>query len=188
MPIEQIMRVTFNPNVQVRETLSIHHYTASEISSTWYDDDEMEKITQRCFKILRKFEVRNQDSPKYCMRGLECHTTSGAISRGSNRSAAFAAVLDEQARQWNENETYDAQAISDAYRQVASLCQMLAQVVGNMDQQAALPYQYGDKNNEKEKMFAASGRVQKKRRMTSCLKNESKKGSITASSVSAAVA
>ena len=137
-------KVTINPSVKVHEVLTIYDYTASEISATWYDEDEMGKITQRCFNILQKIESGSDKASKYCARGLETHTILGSSIKRTNRATANTAVIEEQQRQWNETEETDVQAISDAYRCTTSSCQMWAQVVGNRDQQEVEAYLYDD--------------------------------------------
>jgi hypothetical protein len=92
----------------------------------------------------------SMNGKKYCTRGLEGHTTLGSISKTKARMDAFAGVLEEQARQWKENEETDIQAISDIYRNTSSSSQLWAQVIGNQDQQAAESYQ--DKDDEEVEM------------------------------------
>mmetsp|Transcript_45733 Transcript_45733/g.110836 ORF Transcript_45733/g.110836 Transcript_45733/m.110836 type:complete len:184 (+) Transcript_45733:82-633(+) len=150
-------RVTINPNVEVHEISSIYDYTASEISASWYNEEEMDRITQRCFKILQKTDSgSSKNSKKYCVRGLESHTTLGSISKRNNREAAYTAVLEEQERQWNANDETDVQAISDAYRCTTSSCQLWAQVVGNRDQQEVEAYLYDDDEEEDEQEAKAA--------------------------------
>ncbi|CAJ1956623.1 unnamed protein product [Cylindrotheca closterium] len=135
-------RVTINPTVKVHEVLTLYDYTASEISATWYDEHEMDKIA-------RKLEDGNAKSGKYCIRGLETHTTLGSVSKRGNREAAKTAVLEEQARQWHAgNEETDVQTISDSYRCTTSSCQMWAQVVGSRDRQEVEAYLYDDDEEE----------------------------------------
>ena len=152
-------RVAFLEAVEVQEVLSLYNYTHSEISSTWYNEEEMDKISRRCYNILRRHEreaIRSKS--KYCMRGLESMTSTGYSSKKSNRSAAFVAVLEEQERQRSENEDQEikVQAISDAYRQTSASCQMWAQVVGNRDQQAVEAYLYDNDEAEVETTSAPS--------------------------------
>eukprot|EP00526_Cylindrotheca_closterium_P024079 CAMPEP_0113628278 /NCGR_PEP_ID=MMETSP0017_2-20120614/14651_1 /TAXON_ID=2856 /ORGANISM="Cylindrotheca closterium" /LENGTH=195 /DNA_ID=CAMNT_0000538575 /DNA_START=66 /DNA_END=653 /DNA_ORIENTATION=- /assembly_acc=CAM_ASM_000147 len=142
-------RVTINETVNVVEILSIYDYTPSEIAASWYDEADMDKITQRCFKVLQRMESGGtKNGQKYCTRGLEGHSTLGSISKKKARTAAVTAALEEQARQWNENEEIDDQAISDAYRKTTASCQMWAQVIGNRDQQATEAYLYPDEEDE----------------------------------------
>lgn len=142
MPTSSKKRVTISPSVTVVEALSLYDYSAREIAASWYDGEEMDRITHRCFRMLQILECGGtKNGKKYCTRGLEGQTTLGSMSKKKSRSSAVSAVLDEQARQWNEHTT-DVQAISDAYRRTASSCQMWACVVGNRDQQAIETYIY----------------------------------------------
>lgn len=144
-------RVAINETVKVHEILSIYDYTASEISASWFDSNEMDKITDRCFRILQKIEGRkSKNGQKYCIRGLEGHTTIGSITKSNNRSAAYIAMLDEQERHWDDEPDIRVQAMSDAYQRISSSCQMWAQVVGNRDEQAVEAYLHDDHNNEDE--------------------------------------
>lgn len=149
-------RVHINPAVRSVEILSIYDYSPCEIAASWFDQEEMDKITQRCFKVLQRMECGGtKNGKKYCSRGLEGHSTLGAISKKKVRTAAVDAVLDEQARQWNENEEINIEAISDAYRKTTSSSQLWAQVVGNQDRQAADAYLYDDEE-EYEQVFATA--------------------------------
>ncbi|CAJ1947859.1 unnamed protein product [Cylindrotheca closterium] len=144
--------VTINPNVKVHEIFPLYEYTASEISTIWYNEDEMAEISRSCAKILRRLEsVGSAKESKYCIRGLETHTRLGSVVKRSNRAAARAAVLAEQARQWrNEKGENGAQAICDAYRRTTSSCQMWAQAVGRRDQQEVEAYLCNDNDDVEE--------------------------------------
>lgn len=134
MPKKQ---VTFSSSVAGIQIMNIHEYSASEVSAAWYNDEEMEGITERCFKLLSIMESDPSRNGKvYCTRGLEGHTKLGSISKKKNRSTAIAAVLVEQSKQWKANKV-DVRAIADAYKSTASSCQLWAQVVGKRDQRAA---------------------------------------------------
>lgn len=127
-------RVTFSENVDGVEILSLYDYTPSEISASWFDENEMEDITKRCFKVLKKIE--SGKGVKYCSRGLEGHTAIGSIGKKKNRETAVEAVLTEQVDQWAENR-HDDQAIADIYHRTSSSCQLWAQVIGKRDQEIA---------------------------------------------------
>ncbi|CAJ1965461.1 unnamed protein product [Cylindrotheca closterium] len=130
--------VTFSSNVTGIQIMNIDDYTPREISASWYNQEDMDRITNRCFKVLTRMEsgASNNKGKKCCMRGLEGHTTTGAISKNKNRASAYAAVLMEQSKQWMRNEV-DEQAIADAYRSTTSSCQLWAQVVGKHDEHTA---------------------------------------------------
>ncbi|CAJ1965467.1 unnamed protein product [Cylindrotheca closterium] len=128
--------VTFHPTVTGIQIMNIDDYTAREISASWYSQEEMDRITNRCVKLLKRMESGDYNKcKKYCARGLEGHTKTGAISKNKNRASARAAVLMEQSRQWIENRV-DEQAIADAYRSKASSCQLWAQIVATGDEEA----------------------------------------------------
>ena len=130
--------VSFCPTVRGAQIMSIEDYTPSEIAASWYSAEESDNISIRCGKLIRRMESNEASAfKKYCIRGLESHTTVGCAMKRMNRSTAVAAVLDAQARQWNENCNVDAQAIADAYKRATSSSQMWAQVMGNRDQAAA---------------------------------------------------
>ncbi|CAJ1935311.1 unnamed protein product [Cylindrotheca closterium] len=143
-------RVTINPNVKFHEILTIYDYNASEIRATWYDEAEMDRIAQKCCKIVKELDGGSAKQSKYCIRGLETHTRLGSIRKRSNRVAAKTAVLEEQENQLNENKETDVQAISDAYRCTTSSCQMWAQVVGSRDHKEVEAYLYDGNDDDEE--------------------------------------
>lgn len=147
-------RVTFNAKVSGIETLNIDDFTPSEIAASWFNEEEMEQITKRCYKILRRMEGGN-DSRKYCMRGLEGHTSVGHIIKKKNRTAAMAAVLTVQAEQWDEQK-FDDQAIADAYQRTSSSCQLWAQVIGKRDEESAEAIHYPNEESDEEILPTAS--------------------------------
>lgn len=147
-PTELRRRIIFSSSVTVIPTISLYDYTPREISAAWFNDEDMNGITNRCFKLLAKMESGLPSSgKKYCIRGLEGHTMLGSISKRKNRSAATDAVLVEQSKQCNEDRV-DEHAISDAYRRTTASCQLWAQVVGKRDQEAAEAIHYPDDDNE----------------------------------------
>lgn len=127
-------RVAFNPSVSCVHIMSIEDYTPKERSATWFNENEMDRITQRCFKIVTRMNAAK--SGRHCIRGLEGYSTVGSLSKKNNRLSAIAAVLIEQANQWVDARV-DEQAIANAYQRTTSSCQMWAQVMGKRDQQAA---------------------------------------------------
>ena len=60
MPTTSTTKVTFNATVQIRETLSLDDYTASEISAAWFNDDETEDHTKMLqdSKQIREWEPK----------------------------------------------------------------------------------------------------------------------------------
>jgi hypothetical protein len=118
--------------------LSHHEYTAEEKQVAWFQDEEYTRITKECCKQVRKMDNgENLKDKKYSSRGLESHTRLAAIIKSQNRRLAVKAVLDEQ----DEQELLDApnneEAISYAYHQVTSSCQLWACTIGLRDQRSA---------------------------------------------------
>ena len=127
-------RVSFDPYVTGIEIMSIDDYTHAEISAAWYDYEEMDKITQRCVKIIQKMAIPGgiiKGTKKYCIRGLEGHSTEGSIAKNETRSAALLAVLTEQSRQGEEHR------IADVYRKQTFISQMKANRIGQCDREIA---------------------------------------------------
>jgi hypothetical protein len=133
--------ISFDASVQMKEIMGLDDYTSQEIEASWYTDEEMEQISGRCFKILDKAEKRRsrngKKGKKYCMRGLEGHTTLGSISKRRNRETSLMSVLEEQRRRSGE---IDFESLSKVYSCTTSSSQMWAMVVGNRDQQEAEAY------------------------------------------------
>lgn len=147
-------RVSFHPYVQIVEVLNMEDYTPREIEAAWHSEEEMEKITERCSKVVRSMDTGR--GKKYCIRGLEGHSKLGSVTKNRNRRAAWAAVLTKQA-QWVEN-TSSEQAIADAYQRTTSSCQMWAQVTGRSDQQVAnsILFEDEEEGNDQVSMSARS--------------------------------
>lgn len=118
--------------------MSINDYTPSEISTLWFDDDEMHRIAQRCCELIVRMEYEGSSftSRKYCIRGLEGHSRLGSANKKTNRAAAIASVLVEQSKQWAEDEV-DEHAIAEAYQRTTFNCKRWAHEMGKRDQQAA---------------------------------------------------
>mmetsp|Transcript_33007 Transcript_33007/g.79825 ORF Transcript_33007/g.79825 Transcript_33007/m.79825 type:complete len:101 (-) Transcript_33007:426-728(-) len=77
--------VTFSPTITGMQVMSIYDYTPSEISAAWYNQEEMDHITNRCFKIILRMES-GRSNRKICTRGLEGHSTLGSISKKKEQS------------------------------------------------------------------------------------------------------
>eukprot|EP00980_Cylindrotheca_fusiformis_P004963 scaffold1054_cov124-Cylindrotheca_fusiformis.AAC.3 len=134
--------VSFATSVTVVPIVSLGDYSRNEIESSWYTAEEMEQITRRLLKILCHAEsTKSKNAKRYCMRGLEGHTTLGSTSKGRSREAMWASVLDEQKRQ-QENGIVDAESLAKVCARNTSSSRMWAIVVGNRDQQAAEAYLY----------------------------------------------
>ena len=135
--ITQVKSVSFASNASYRPTLARSDYTKEEKRTAWFQRVEFDEITQDCVKQVRKMEAGGGfKDKKYCSRGLEGHTLLGATAKKANRDAAYAAVLDEQGIQWEDN-LRDDERISVLYLEVSSSCQLWAHTIGLRDHKAA---------------------------------------------------
>eukprot|EP00980_Cylindrotheca_fusiformis_P004966 scaffold1054_cov124-Cylindrotheca_fusiformis.AAC.6 len=138
--------VSFATFITVVPIMGLGDYSRHEIKISWYTAEEMEEISRRLFKILHSTENKTPAKAKrYCMRGLEGHTTLGSISKRRNREAMWASVLEEQKRQ-QEKGIVDAESLSKVCARNTSSSRMWASAVGNRDQQAAETYLYQEPN------------------------------------------
>lgn len=144
MTTTSMKTVRFNYAVQVIPILSIYDYTPPEISASWFNQKEMNYITERCVKVIAKMDMGRGN--KTCSRGLENHTKLRSMSKMKNRAAAFAAVFEEQDRQLFDN-NLDVNAIANAYHRATSSCQMWAEVMGKQDRKAADTILYQDEDD-----------------------------------------
>ncbi|CAJ1965469.1 unnamed protein product [Cylindrotheca closterium] len=141
--------VTFQPTVKGIQIMNIDDYTTREISASWYSQEDMDRMTNRCVKVIKRMEsgaVPNKGNKNYCMRGLEGHTKTGSITKTKNRASARAAVLMEQSKQLMRNEVNE-QAIADAYIRASTSSQEWAQVVGKRDEEGANAIHYHKHKN-----------------------------------------
>ena len=132
--------VSFRNSVAMKLTMPRKEYLPEEITATWYTKEEYADIQKECVKQVRRMDngeiLRDK---KYCSRGLESYTMLGAQSKTQNRQAAYAAVLDEQDRQEDE-QICDDELLSKKYNSVSSSCQMWAAAKALNDQRAAEDY------------------------------------------------
>ena len=142
--------VSFHRSVTVVEVQNSSDFTRREIADVWYSSDEMDQITKRCFKVVRKMDAR--EAKRYCTRGLEGYSRIGSVVKTMARSTALAAVLNEQSRHSLKNEKFDDQAIANVYQRISSSCRLWAQVVGKQDRQTAnaIYYQTNEKGDDND--------------------------------------
>jgi hypothetical protein len=145
---KRMKEVSFAANVAQIEIMGLDEYTQKEIKNTWHTEKEMNAITMRCIKILTKIEFgRSFKGKRYCVRGLESHTTSGSIAKERNRETAMMSVLEEQQRQFDATGVVDIESISKAYKRTTSSQQMWAQVVASRDKQEAEVYLFENEDD-----------------------------------------
>jgi hypothetical protein len=138
---KQEFGVRFSENIHVHKIISHKDYTPEEFQACWYTTEDNQKIRRHCSKEIRKMDEEGSKlkDKKYCSRGLEGHTTVGAVAKMRNIALATNAVLDEQMTQWEEG-VYDEDTIAEIYRRTSSSCQLWAQLVGRRDSQLTGTY------------------------------------------------
>mmetsp|Transcript_30720 Transcript_30720/g.51080 ORF Transcript_30720/g.51080 Transcript_30720/m.51080 type:complete len:168 (-) Transcript_30720:868-1371(-) len=129
-----IMRnVRFANHATMRRTTPLSSYTDQEIEACWYSQEEYSRIIKSCLRLVERMESDLKTSEKkYCVRGLEQHTSAGMVARQESRSDAKLAVLEEQERQ-REMNTINEDVIAQAYKSITSSRQILAQKTGLRD-------------------------------------------------------
>jgi hypothetical protein len=134
-------RVRFSQKIHVQKTLPRTDYTPEEVEACWYNDEGNQRIYRHCNEEIRKMNegCTVDEDKKYLSRGLEGHTTVGAINKKRNISLAINAVLDEQLNQWEEG-IFDENAIAEVYRKASSSCQLWANIVGRRDHRETKAY------------------------------------------------
>lgn len=97
--------------------------------------------------LLTRMQEGENQGKKYCTRGLEGHTTVGAMLKKRNRATSIAAVLTEQSNQWIADKV-DFEAMAEVYRKTTTRCQTWGHVVGMRDQRVAKGILKPDNNIE----------------------------------------
>lgn len=120
-------KVSFNERVRAKKTIHITDFSEDEVQAYWYGDDEFRRI-KRDVKFeasLLENECLEENDSKYCGRGLENFTTSGAKRRNANKRRGRSIVLEEQELQREEGSN-DPDFIAETYSDAAADCQAVA--------------------------------------------------------------
>ena len=124
--------VVFKSHAVMRDTIALCDYSSEEVASCWYSSHEYEQIARECkIQIVKLDKGKKFDDRKYCARGLECRTRQGSVINLKNKRDAVDIVLLAQMNSCDEHE------IAWHYREVASECQMFANLQGLRDKTAA---------------------------------------------------
>jgi hypothetical protein len=104
--------VTFSSRVLVRNSLTLSRYTAEEVGACYYNIDDFARMRTEIRDIVSQMDEKQQaqsgssslqetdDIMVICTRGLEFHTEKGGDMRRKHRKIAYAAVFEEQDRQF----------------------------------------------------------------------------------------
>ncbi|GKY96551.1 hypothetical protein MPSEU_000614700 [Mayamaea pseudoterrestris] len=147
-----------------------------EVNATWYDGNEYAEIKQSYQLTIFMMEAGEQlNLEEHTSRGLEYRTQEGAWARYENKRDAYNAVLDEQDRQWQEDQD-DDEKISIIYLEHSSKCAKAAADRAKADEAEALiilesimPKNFRKnqlKKKEKDKVEVVDGEKKKKKKST----------------------
>jgi hypothetical protein len=130
--------VSFAPRVRAKKTLGLKAYTAQEMETTWYDEEEMEAIrlgNHATVVKMRKGEVLDEEH--FCSRGLEHQSSNGdETSNKLAQLAGLAAVRKEQELQ-RVRGISNPMRLAQAYKKVARPFELDARDRGCVDAQVA---------------------------------------------------
>ena len=134
-PLTPKKSVTFNEKVRAKKTIHFADYSDEEIRVCWYDDCDYRRIKNDVkfeASLLENDCLDDDDSSKYCSRGLSHLTTKGAKQRSANKRRGLALVLEEQNLQQEEGSN-DPEYIAEIYASSTASCQAVARRVAEQD-------------------------------------------------------
>ena len=127
-------KVGFVPHVMVYDVPSAQSFSDDQLQSIWYSREDISRIKQECTETVKLMIGQHAlDPDTQCSRGLEFRTPEGLKRRQRNKHSSIDAVLDEQDRQW-DNDEEDAEYLADVYRDYSLPCQAMAHRMGLRDQ------------------------------------------------------
>jgi hypothetical protein len=135
-PVQRRCKVRFS--LESNQSFPIPHINDindEEFLAIWYGPSDYKRIKTKIFLILRKIKKGKQieENDKQSVRGLECRTVHGTNLRQQKKLKAITAVMDEQDRQFDDDEQND-NLLAEAYRNATSHCQDEAYALGLKDQ------------------------------------------------------
>lgn len=126
--------VSFNEQVFVGCTISLHDISNEERKAAWYAEEELAQILQSCRKQIKKLDRgKCLKDVKYCARGLESDTRQASLAKEMNRSLAYQLVFEEQYLQRRQG-VLDEEFLAHLYHSASSSCQLWANAMGLADQ------------------------------------------------------
>jgi hypothetical protein len=127
---------------QIYPVVNIDDMDKADIHETWYEKRDYNSMTKSIIYYLRKVANagRKAETKTQTLRGLENRTNEATLLRKSLRLAAFAAVMNEQERQWDEGEK-DDELLAKVCRDATSYCQEENHALALQDE-AALKTEY----------------------------------------------
>ena len=121
----------------MKPALHINNYSDEEIKSTWFNQEELQRIREKADRTIGLMEQdRYINSRKDCTRGLECRTRYGARQRRQNTKNARTTVLHEQDIQRYDG-NIDIERLAFVYAYVSSQSYIAARMAGESDEKYA---------------------------------------------------
>jgi hypothetical protein len=128
-------RVTFFPQVFVRETIHIHNFSPDELAASWYGKEELDVIKNDMVTVVRLIVSGEYtgDTENLCARGCEFRHKEGARQRQMNKLNGILSVLDEQLRQERRGYIDDIE-LARVYISANAPCRIAAYSFGKNDE------------------------------------------------------
>jgi len=131
---------------EVREVTHINDFDPDVVEAVWMTEEEFKDIKKNymyTLYVLSKQGAGALASGEHTFRGLEYRTRSGYYARLEKRRDSCSAVLEEQARQWDEQcemdeVMYDFDKLSKIYKRYTSKCAADALVRAKKDEDEAM--------------------------------------------------
>lgn len=136
--------VKFDRVVHNRRIPHLNDLSEGEILATWIQPEDYLDFRSHCIATVKKMmrgELTQEDidNELHCPRGLEGKTREGSTTRREHKLDSIAAVMEEQAMQWNED-VFDEDAIMEVYTHYTVPCAEIAHKLALEDAEAAYSY------------------------------------------------
>ena len=118
-------RTRFYPHVKVYQIQHFECFSAVEIASMWYIEDDYMQINQEMKSTLRRVKAGEPLESDQCFRGLEFRTPKGYRGRHKRKKDSYDEVLNEQEAQWEQG-FEDEDAIASLYSAHSKPCMKAA--------------------------------------------------------------
>jgi hypothetical protein len=134
--------------IKVREVESHQNFSSKERSNYWWSDREKDRMMSKHERLVAKYEQQRSPTKPGALkkssvsklgsyRGLESWTAAGSLKLDYTIEQCISAVMDEQDRQWNDNDD-DSDGIAKMSLAVTEDCARRARLNGLQDAQEAL--------------------------------------------------
>lgn len=132
-------RVTFYPEVFIRETIHINNFSRDEKVASWYGREEFVALKKDMVPVLRLIVSGKYtgDTENLCARGCESRHKEGSRHRKMNKLNGLLSVLDEQLRQERRGH-FDCMQLATVYMSANATCRIIANKVGKSDEIAVM--------------------------------------------------